>query len=84
MTCNNSFESFGGRSMCDRNPRHEEFDRSVAKWETIRHYEINSYDTVKPIRTVGLAAEERFDAHYLGRGDSRRFEGGRTCGHCCR
>ena len=65
-------ENRSGRSMCDRNPRHEHFDRVVARWETVRHYEINSFDTIKPLCTAGLC-DERFE-RMLGRNECE-------CGH---
>ena len=61
-------EEQGDRSMCNRNPRHEVFDRVVAKWETIRHYDVRSYDFIKPIHTEGLERNERFES-LLGRNE---------------
>ena len=35
------------KSACDRNPKHEKFDKVVATWQTVRHYDISSYDTLE-------------------------------------
>ena len=43
--------------LCDSNPRHEQFDRVVAAWQTIRHFDVRSHDTVRPICTDGLKGE---------------------------
>ena len=74
-------EELGDRSMCDRNPRHEEFDRVVATWETVRHFDIDSFDTVRPI----CKAEPCHFDEFIGRNgcENRCHRCPRRC-HCCR
>jgi len=43
--------------MCKPNHRHEKFDRVVATWQTVRHFDVKTHDTVKPVCTDGMNNE---------------------------
>jgi len=36
-------------NLCKPNHRHEQFDRVVATWQTVRHYDVKTHDTFRPM-----------------------------------
>ena len=55
-----------GMNPCGRNHRHEHFERDVATWKTVRHYDVDSHDTIHPVCTEGLRnerLEDRIEDH---------------------
>lgn|GEM_PF-2348379 len=73
MGCEGHNEHGIDRSMCSPNPKHEHFERDVATWKTVRHYDIRSYDTVKPVCTEGLR-HENFENRMGGNECRNEFE----------
>jgi len=47
----------GDNEACDRNPKQEHFDQVVATWQTVRHFDVRSYDTIVPVNREGLRHE---------------------------
>ena len=66
---------------CEPNPHCEHFDREVATWKTIRHYEVRSHDTLEPVCVNGLR-HENFEGRVFGENRECRpepFEEGERC-----
>jgi len=63
----------GSGNPCSPNPQNAEFNRVVATWQTVRHYKIQSHDTLVPVCTRGLG-DENFEQS-LGGGAGDDSEG---------
>jgi hypothetical protein len=61
-TMNNFREDMGAMNPCRPNGHNEKFDRVVAQWETVRHYDIKYHDELRPVCTDGLR-NESFEKH---------------------
>ena len=49
------------KKACEPNQKHEKFETVVATWKTVRHYEINSYDTLEPVDTKCFNNNDDFE-----------------------
>ena len=39
---------------CNRNPHCQKFSKVVARWQTVRHYEVRSHDSLVPVCLDGM------------------------------
>jgi len=70
----------GRRNPCSPNPQRHHFDRVVATWQTVRHYTVNSHDTIRPI-CGGNRGEPDFAGLVDGREGNDGVRGGRDRGN---
>ncbi|MCL2375200.1 MAG: hypothetical protein FWC82_01560 [Firmicutes bacterium] len=70
----------GRRNPCSPNPQRQHFDRVLGTWQTVRHYTVNSHDTIRPI-CGGSRGEPDFDRLLGGRDGNDGVRGGRDVRH---
>ncbi|MCL2630872.1 MAG: hypothetical protein FWD49_05055 [Firmicutes bacterium] len=70
--CNCKKNNGCGKNPCNPNPHHYEYDKVVATWKTVRHYKIDTYDTIEAVCTDGI-----------GNDNMASCVGGDSCGAGC-